>query len=111
MRGEHYIAWCLFVLWLYRSIGGGMTEPGGNRCIRCRYSIPHHAGAQYSRCSRFLQKTPPIDVRVKQQQLRRFLVDGIPAPGCAPPSYELCSVARERESLCGAEGKYYETRF
>jgi hypothetical protein len=65
-------------------------------CINCKYFITDNNTGKYGKCSLFKRKENDIF----------NLVNGIHKDNI---EYNYCSVSREREDMCGKEGKmYYE---
>lgn len=65
-------------------------------CINCKYFITDNGTGLYGKCALFTKKQAKID----------FLVNGI-----SIDQYHYCSIARERNDMCGEEGKLYKKNY
>jgi len=74
-------------------------DNGEKFCKNCKFfKKDFFTETKYGHCSRF-----PF------QQTNAYLVDGYKDE--SPMNYYFCSTARSSDSMCGPEGKYYESKF
>ena len=79
-------------------------------CSKCRYFL-YNSNPELRKCSAF----PIIDYaairKAEQQRLRDILITGYETPLELPAiEYTHCYIAREREDLCGVNGKRFAQR-